>query len=196
VRIALNLKGLNYDYVAINLLNDEQKSASYRQTNPQGLLPALETGDGKLIAQSVAILEWLEDVYPTPPLLPADPLARAQVRSLVSSIACDIHPLNNLAILKYLRHNLGADKVQVSQWYGTWVRRGFDGIEQIVGNMGTTFCLGDSPTMADVCLVPQMYNALRFEVPLQDYPHIHRIYEHCNTLDAFAKAAPEVQPDA
>lgn len=196
VRIALNLKSLPYDYVPVNLLRAEQKSAPYLARNPQGLVPALETDEGGLIAQSMAILEWLEDIYPTPPLLPNDPVQRARVRSLANSIACDIHPLNNIAILNYLRSELGAGDEQIHTWYCTWVRRGFDGIERTLEESSGEFCFGDQATLADVCLVPQVSNADRFRVPTADYPHIRRINDHCLSLDAFADAAPAVQPDA
>jgi maleylacetoacetate isomerase len=196
VRIALNLKGLAYQYAPVNLLQQEQKSDAYLQRNPQGLLPALETDDGHILAQSVAILEWLEDIHPEPALLPTDPLKRAQVRSLVNSIACDVHPLNNLSILNYLRDELEADKQKVSQWYTTWVHRGFDAIEQSLAAANEPFCLGKTPSMADVCLVPQVYNAKRFKVPLENHPNILRVCDHCNTLEAFTTAAPEAQPDA
>ena len=196
VRIALNLKGLPYDYVAVNLLHNEQKSEEYMARNPQGLLPALELEGGEVLAQSVAILEWLEESIPEPALLPSDPLPRARVRSLVNNIVCDIHPLNNLSIMNYLRRELGASDEGVHRWYCNWVDRGFSAIEQnLADNMGDC-CFGDQPTLADVCLIPQVYNAYRFKVPMESYPNIRQVVQHCNSLEAFANAAPEAQPDA
>lgn len=196
VRIALNLKGLAFQYAPVNLLQQEQKSDAYLQRNPQGLVPALETDNGDILAQSVAILEWLEETHPEPALLPTDPLQRAQVRSLVNNIVCDIHPLNNLPILNYLRDELAVDKEQLNRWYCAWVHRGFDAIEQSLAAANEPFCLGITPSLADVCLVPQVYNAIRFNVPLENHPNILRVCGHCNTLEAFAAAAPEAQPDA
>lgn len=196
VRIALNLKGLPYDYVAVNLLHSEQKSEEYMARNPQGLLPALELEGGEVLAQSVAILEWLEESVPEPALLPSDPLPRARVRSLVNNIVCDIHPLNNLSIMNYLRKELGASDEGVHRWYCKWVDRGFSAIEQnLADNMGDC-CFGDQPTLADVCLIPQVYNAYRFKVPMESYPNIRQVVQHCNSLEAFANATPEAQPDA
>lgn len=196
VRIALNLKGLEYDYVPVNLLKGEQKGAAYLARNLLGLVPALESDGGELLTQSVAILEWLEETAPAPALLPEDPLQRAQVRAMVNTIACDIHPLNNLSVLNYLKNNLQTGEEQVQQWYCTWVQRGFDAIEQVLSSSGGDFCFGPAPTLADVCLVPQVFNAERFKVPMDAYPNIRRVADHCNSLEAFARAAPGVQPDA
>jgi len=196
VRIALNLKGLRYGYVPVNLLAKEQKSTGYLARNPQGLVPALELEDGVLLAQSLAILEWLEETHPEPPLLPADPLARARVRAIAALIACDVHPINNIAVLDYLRGELHADEAQVRHWYHTWVARGFDAIEATLAGRDDPCCFGRAPSLADVCLVPQVYNARRFEVPLDDYPRIAAVAAHCESLDAFAAAAPNRQPDA
>ena len=196
VRIALNLKGLSYDYVAVNLLHSEQKSEEYMARNPQGLLPALELDGGELLTQSVAILEWLEETCPAPALLPVDPLQRARVRSMVNSIACDIHPLNNLSIMNYLRTELDASDDDVHRWYCQWVDRGFSALEKNLEQAMGKCCFGDQPTLADVCLIPQAYNAYRFKVPMEAYPNIRRVIQHCNSLDAFANAAPEAQPDA
>ena len=196
VRIALNVKGLPYDYVPVNLLAGEQKSPGYLGRNPQGLVPALEMEDGELLSQSVAILEWLEETQPSPALLPEDPLARARVRSLVNSIACDIHPLNNVSVLNYLRGPLGADDQQVHQWYCTWVQRGFDAIERTLAANDSPCCFGEQPTLADVCLVPQVFNARRFSIPMKHYRHIRRVADHCGSLQAFARAHPNAQPDA
>lgn len=196
VRIGLNLKGLPYDYVSVNLLHNEQKSEDYMARNPQGLLPALELDDGELLAQSVAILEWLEESCPSPALLPDNTLERARVRSLVNNIACDIHPLNNLSIMNYLRTDLGASDEDVHRWYCNWVDRGFSAIEQSLAQTMGSCCFGDGPTLADVCLIPQVYNAYRFKVPMEDYANIRKVVDHCNSLEAFSRAAPEAQPDA
>jgi maleylacetoacetate isomerase len=196
VRIALELKGLDYDYIAVNLLRAQQKSGDYMAKNPQGLVPALETDEGVLIAQSVAIMEWLEETHPQPALLPAEPLARALVRTAVNSIACDIHPLNNMSVTNYLQNPLGATPEQVQAWYGHWVDRGFEAIEKTVESHGGLCCFGDNPGMADTCLVPQVYNALRFNIEMGEYPNIMRVWEHCNSLDAFVRAHPDAQPDA
>ena len=196
VRIALNLKGLSYDYVPVNLLMSEQKSGPYTARNPQGLVPALELPGGEMIAQSLAILEWLEETCPPPALLPHDPLQRARVRSLVNNITCDIHPLNNLSVMNYLRVELGAGDEDVHRWYCNWVDRGFSAIEQSLESTMGDCCFGDQLTLADVCLIPQVYNAYRFKVPMEPYPNIRQVVQHCNSLEAFARAAPEAQPDA
>lgn len=196
VRIALNLKGLPYDYVAVNLLHGEQKAVPYTTRNPQGLVPALELESGELLAQSMAILEWLDETSPPPALLPGDPLQRARVRSLANNIVCDIHPLNNISVLNYLREELNAGDDDIHRWYCQWVDRGFSAIEQnLAATMGDC-CFGDQPTLADVCLIPQVYNAYRFKVPMEPYPNIRQVVQHCESLPAFARAAPEAQPDA
>jgi len=196
VRIALNLKGLSWDYAPINLLQGEQQGADYLTLNPQGLVPSLQTDSGELLAQSVAILEWLEETHPQPALLPADALQRARVRALVNSIACDVHPLNNMSVTNYLRREIHATEEQVHGWYCNWVDRGFRAIEKVLAQQQRLFCFGDQPGLADVCLVPQVYNADRFKVPMEAYPNIRRVVQQCNTLEAFAAAAPERQPDA
>ena len=196
VRIALNLKGLPYDYISVNLLHSEQKSDNFLARNPQGLLPALELDDGEVLAQSIAILEWLEESCPSPALLPENTLERARVRSLVNNIACDIHPLNNLSIMNYLRTELGASDEGVHRWYCNWVDRGFNAIEQSLERTMGKCCFGDEPTLADICLIPQAYNASRFKVPMESYANIRKIVAHCNTLEAFSRAAPEAQSDA
>lgn len=195
VRIALALKGLDYDYVAVNLLRAQQKSGDYMVKNPQGLVPALETAEGELISQSLAIIEWLEETCSGPALLPADPIQRARVRSVANSIACDIHPLNNLSVINYLQNPLGVTPEQVKGWYAGWIVRGYDAIEKTLEAHSGRCSLGDEPSLADVCLIPQTYNAVRFEVDLGDYPNIQRVWEHCNTLEAFAHAHPDNQPD-
>ncbi len=193
VRIALNLKGIDYIAENINLLEAQQKSEQYRASNPQGLIPALELDDGNVISQSTAILEWLEETHPTPPLLPADPLARSKVRSLANHVACDIHPLNNLSVLRYLKKSLGADQQQVDLWYSQWVNRGFEGIETVVREGKGEYCFAEKPGLADCYLIPQVYNALRFKVDMDPYPAILSIYHHCNTLEAFHGAHPDQQ---
>ena len=196
VRIALNLKGLPYEDIPVNLLESQQKSDAYMAINPQGLVPALEVQPGELIAQSVAILEWLEETCPSPALLPVDPLQRANVRSLVNNITCDVHPLNNSSVLKYLKDKLAATDEDVHRWYTTWVDRSFSAIDRSLDTTMGDCCFGDQPTLADVCLVPQVYNANRFKVPMESYGNIQQVVQHCNSLEAFALAAPEAQPDA
>jgi maleylacetoacetate isomerase len=195
LRIALNLKGLAYDYAAVNLLQGEQKSAAYLDINPAGLVPSLELDDHSVLTQSVAILEWLEETHAQPPLLPRDALARARVRAMVNLIACDIHPICNVGVVNHLKSQLQADEAAVRNWFTTWMQRGFRAIEQFVASSDGPYCAGDAPTLADVCLVPQVYNARRFDIPLQAFPRIVDITAHCLGLDAFAAAAPEQQPD-
>jgi maleylacetoacetate isomerase len=197
VRIALNLKGLNYDYVSKALPKNEQRAADYLAVNPQGLIPALEV-DGTVISQSVAIIEYLNELHPQPPLLPADPLARAQVRSMTLAIACDTHPLNNLRVLNYLRQDLAQNDDGVNTWYRHWVNEGFRGLELQVAKHSSArrHCFGDSLSLADVCLAPQMYNARRFNCDLTPFPTLVAINAHLESLPAFDAARPEVQPDA
>lgn len=196
VRIALNLKGLDWQQAPINLLKAEQLGDNYKAINPQGLLPALALSDGRIIAQSGAILEWLEEQHPDTSLLPEDPFTRAQVRSVAAHIACDIHPLNNLSIMQYLKAELGADDTEVSHWYAHWVARGFSALEHMLQHSAGNYCFGDSPTLADCYLVPQMFNARRFKVPLDNYPLLTRICDYCDEQDAFIQAQPGNQPDA
>lgn len=196
VRIALELKGLGYEYIAVNLLRAQQKSGDYLVKNPQGLVPALETEGGDLIAQSLAIIEWLEEVYPEPALLPSDPLGRASVRSMANSIACDVHPILNLSVTNYLQNPLGVPPERVRDWYSMWIDRVFAALEQALAVTQGLCCHGNAPTMADACLVPQVYNALRFDVDTGPYPNIMRVWEHCNSLEAFVRAHPDQQPDA
>ena len=197
VRIALNLKGLNYDYVSKALTRNEQRAADYLAVNPQGLIPALEV-DGTVISQSVAIIEYLNELHPQPPLLPADPLARAQVRSMALAIACDTHPLNNLRVLNYLRQELAQNDDGVNTWYRHWVSEGFRGLELQVEKHSSArrYCFGDSLSLADVCLAPQMYNARRFKCDLTPFPTLVAISAHLESLPAFDTARPEAQPDA
>ena len=197
VRIALNLKGLEYEYVSKALIKNEHRAADYLALNPQGLIPALEV-DGAAITQSLAIIEYLNELHPQPPLLPADPLARAQVRAMALAIACDIHPLNNLRVLNYVRRDLGQDDDGVNSWYRHWVSEGFQGLEQQVAKHSSArrYCFGDSLSLADVCLAPQMYNARRFNCDLTPFPTLVAVSTHLESLPAFDKARPEVQPDA
>lgn len=195
VRIALNLKGVDYEQVPVNLAKAQQRAQAYLSRNPQGLVPALELADGTVLSQSIAILEWLEDTYPTPALYPADATKRALMRSFCLNIACDVHPLNNLSVLTYLRDVLGADPQQVAAWYSHWVYRVFDAAEQQVATGTGKFCFGEAPSMADCLLIPQMYNALRFEVDVTAYPTLSAIYTHCTALPAFEAADPARQAD-
>ncbi|WP_374618798.1 maleylacetoacetate isomerase [Pandoraea sp.] len=199
VRIALNLKGLEYDTVPVHLVRDggEQLKPAYRALNVNGLVPTFVDGDAN-IHQSLAIIEYLEDVHPTPALLPADPVARAQVRALALDIAADIHPIDNLRVLRYLKHELGVTDAQKNAWYAHWVVEGFTALEARLAAQSArgAFAFGDTPTLADCCLVPQVYNASRFQVDMTPFPRIAAVNAHCLTLDAFRRAAPEAQPDA
>jgi maleylacetoacetate isomerase len=196
VRIALNLKGLSYQSVPINLLKGEQQQQHYKQVNPQGLVPALKVGE-QLITQSLAIIEYLEECYvETTPLLPKDTFLRAQVRAFAQTIACDIHPLDNLRVLKYLVNELSVSEQQKMTWYHHWIIQGFTALEQIVASNNSQFCFGDQPTLADVVLVPQVFNANRFGVDMSAFPHLSRVAEHCQQQEAFAKAHPDQQADA
>ncbi|MCJ9429063.1 maleylacetoacetate isomerase [Kordiimonas marina] len=198
VRIALGLKGLAYDYKAINLKpgEDEQRSPDYLAMNPQGRVPFLVDGEVNL-SQSPAILEYLEEAYPEAALLPEGVADRAYVRQLSALVACDIHPLNNLSVLKWLKGELGADEAAVNKWYHHWILEGFAAYEALLGTSGLSgrFSFGDAPTLADIYLIPQVWNANRFKVPLEAFPRINAIVDACNSLEAFADAAPEKQPD-
>ena len=196
-RIAMNLKLLDYDYVAVNLAQDEQLEATFQAINPQGLVPVLQVDDLWLY-QSPAILEWLEEIYPEHPLLPKDAAARMQVRALSAMIGCDIHPLNNRRILQYLRNELDVDEAKVMEWCQRWMSEGFMALEKRLAQDKTRgkFCYGDSPTFADCYFIPQVSSAERFKVDLSDYPNIIAIDAHCRTLKAFADADPMLQPDA
>jgi maleylacetoacetate isomerase/maleylpyruvate isomerase len=196
VRIALNLKGLPYESVAYDLRKKEHRAEAYLRLNPQGLVPAL-IEDGHVLAQSLAIIEYLEEIHPEPPLLPASPRERARVRALAQSIACDIHPLNNLRVLRYLLHDMKVPETTKDAWYAHWVAVGFAALEHTLAGDPRTgrFCHGDAPGLADCCLVPQVANARRFKLPLEAYPTIVRIDEAARALPAFAAAAPEAQAD-
>lgn len=202
VRIALNLKGLVYRQIAVHLVKDggQQHQPAYRELNPQGLVPLLidggNAGGEVRIAQSLAILEYLEEVFPVPTLLPADPAHRAQVRSLAQHIACDIHPLNNLRVLQYLTGELGVSDEAKDTWYRHWVETGLAAVERGLEVFGGKLSLGTRPGYLEACLIPQLYNARRFNCDLSGYPRILDIAARCETLEAFRNAAPEVQPDA
>lgn len=195
VRIALSLKGLDYHYVPVNLLKSEQKDENFTRLNPMGLVPAMELASGELLTQSLAILEWLEETHPSPALLPKDPLVRAKARALMNIISCDIHPICNLSVTDYLKNKLNADEAVIQDWYRTWMHRGFTGFEKSINQTRGDFCLGDRPSLADVCLVPQVFNAKRFNVDLGHFPSILRTYENCIQLEPFQLAAPANQPD-
>ncbi|MEM9010920.1 MAG: maleylacetoacetate isomerase [Pseudomonadota bacterium] len=197
VRAALNLKGLAYDYVAYPLREGAQRSPAYLALNPEGLVPTLVTEEGPL-AQSLAIVEWLDETHPEPPLLPADAWGRARVRALADAIALDIHPLNNLRVLQALGSRFGADEAARADWFRHWVAEGFAALEaRLAGDAATgTFCHGEAPGLADLCLAAQCLNNRRFAVEMDPYPTIARIHAACMALPAFAEAAPENQPDA
>lgn len=197
VRIALHLKGLPYDYLPVDLREGEQRAPAYRAINAQELVPALCDERGSF-TQSLAILEYLEERYPEPALLPRLPEARARVRAIALAIACDIHPLDNLRVLQYLTHTLGVDEQAKNRWYTHWIELGLAALEaQLAGDPAQElFCHGSTPTLADVCLVPQLANARRFQLSLDPYPTLLRIEAACHALPAFAAAAPEQQPDA
>jgi maleylacetoacetate isomerase len=192
VRIALALKNLPHETVVKNLRADEHRQPDYLSINLQGFVPALGLDDGGVLAQSVAIMEYLDEIHPAPPLLPAAPVVRARVRALAQAITCDIHPLNNLRVLRYLEHQLGQDKDARDAWYRHWVQVGFEALERwLVRDVETgRFCHGDSPSLADICLVPQVFNARRFSVDMNPYPRIVAIDSACRELPAFQAAAP------
>lgn len=195
VRIALNFKGVTYEQVAHDLWRGDQKRQAFLALQPQGLVPALKV-DGQVLIQSPAILEWLEERYPDPPLLPQDVLGRAQVRAMAAIIGCDIHPLNNLRILKALKNDLGADQAAINNWIARWISDGFTALEAMTGDHGGVFAFGDEPTLADVYLVPQIYSAERFGVDLSPFPRLTAAAAAARALPAFAAADPAVQPDA
>ena len=194
-RIALNLKGLVYDTRPVNLLAGEQGGDAYRAIDPQGLVPTLEA-DGEVLIQSPAILEWLEESFPDPPLLPRDPLGRAQVRAMAAVIGCDIHPLNNLRVLRALKRDLGASEEQLSAWEARWIGDGFAALERLIERNGGGFSWGERPTLADCYLVPQVYAAIRFGVDLSAYPKILAVDARMQALEPVAAAHPDRQPDA
>jgi maleylpyruvate isomerase len=197
LRIALNLKGLTYEYIAVNLRSEEHLSARYKALNPQGFVPTLEI-DGQVLIQSPAIIEWLEERYPAPALLPADSLGRARVRAFAAIVGCDIHPLNNRRIVEYLRGPLRCDQGAINAWCATWITAGFDAIEALLAadRDRRDYCFGRAPTLADVYLVPQVESARRFKVDVSRWPRISAVDAACSQLHAFRVAAPALQPDA
>jgi maleylacetoacetate isomerase len=192
VRIALNLKGIDYERRQVNLLDSAQRSAEYRALNPQALVPMLEI-DGYRFTQSLAIMVYLDQTIPDPPLMPRDPADGAHVRAMAMAVACDIHPLNNLRVLKYLKGELGHTQDEVDRWYAHWITEGLGALEVMAKPGARAFLFGDAPTIADVCLVPQLYNARRFNVPLDAYPTLLRADANATKLDAFAMAHPDKQ---
>ena len=198
-RIAFNLKGIEYDFVPVHLLNEggQQKKPDYRALNPQMLVPTLETGD-LTVGQSMAILEWLEETYPEPPILPDNADDRARVRAFADVIACDIHPLQNLRVLAYLRDEYAQDQDGVERWCQRWLGDGLAACEDLLARreVQTPFCFGDTPGLADICLVPQVFSAHRFKVDLSEMPRVRAVHEACEALPAFADAHPSRQPDA
>jgi maleylacetoacetate isomerase len=197
VRIALNLKGLAPEREFIHLRKGAQRDEEYLAVNPQGLVPALVTDDGSVLTQSLAIVEYLDETVPAPPLLPRDAIGRARVRGLAQAIACDIHPIDNLRVLRYLVHTIGVEEAQKDAWYKYWIDIGLEALETAVSRDAATggFCHGDAPTLADICLVPQLANARRVDMDLSPYPTLVRIDAECRKLPAFADAAPQRQPD-
>lgn len=199
VRIALNLKQLDYEAAPVHLVRNggEQRQAGYLALNPSGLVPTL-IDDGNVLQQSLAIIEYLDEVHPQPALLPGSPAERARIRAIAQAIACDIHPVNNLRVLRYLVHELGVNDAQKNAWYRHWIAIGLSAVESMLAADPRTglFCHGDTPTLADCCLVPQVFNAQRFDCDLLAMPTVMRIVERCAALDAFQRAAPGQQPDA
>lgn len=196
VRIALNLKQLDYDGSSVHLRRGDQALPAFLGVNPQGLVPALET-DGETLIQSLSIIEYLDETHPEPPLLPRDAAGRARVRALAAIVACDIHPLNNLRVLRYLHRSFGRDEDAIGAWYNHWIESGFGALERLLAHDARTgrFCHGDAPGLADIALIPQVVNAERYRLDLAPYPTISRIFQTCMTLDAFAAAHPQRQPD-
>ena len=193
----MEIKKLNWESIPVNLQLGEQNLETFLQHNPQGLVPLLES-NGHYLSQSLAIIEFLEEMHPDTPLLPTDIVERSQVRRFAQQIAMEIHPLNNLRVLKYLENELGLNEDKKTAWYQHWIAEGFSALEQTLKNTDceAQFCFGERPSLADVCLIPQVYNGLRFHCDLSDYPIIQSIWDHCITLDEFKRAAPESQPDA
>lgn len=195
VRIALHLKGLSYDYLPVHLARGDHKLAAYAEVSADRLVPALEK-DGHILSQSLAIMEYLDETHPEPPLLPADALGRARVRALAQSIACEIHPLNNLRVLKYLVRELKVQEEAKNTWYRHWVREGLEAFErQLAQGAVSTYCYGDTPTLADCCLVPQIFNGQRFKVNVDGLPRTMAAFDACMKLEAFQRAQPSACPD-
>jgi maleylacetoacetate isomerase len=196
VRIALNLKGIAYEPAFVHLAKGEHRAAAYAKVNPQALLPTLELDDGTRLTQSLAIIEYLDEKHPQKPLVPKDAQERARVRSLSYLIASEIHPLNNLRVLQHLKRALNQSEDQVNAWYRHWIADGLAKLEAELANSKGRFCHGDTPTMADCCLVPQIFNAKRYQSDLAPYPQTMRVFEACMQLEAFDRAQPSKQPDA
>ena len=197
LRIAFNLKGLTFESEEVSLHPDilAQNSDAYREINPQMRVPTVVI-DGEVHTQSMAVLDWLEETYPDPSLLPSDPHARLRARAFADTVACDIHPLNNSSVLKYLKEDLGADQPAISAWYATWIIRGFEALEVHASKSDTPFSFGDTPGLPEICLIPQMYNARRFNVDLSNYPRLLEIEANAAAMSEFQRAAPEaVKPD-
>jgi maleylacetoacetate isomerase len=195
VRIGLALKGVDYDYIPLDLLKGQQREPAYRAVNPQGLTPALDIG-GRVLIQSLAILEWLEETRPQPSLLPKDPLERQLVRTMALIIACDIHPLNNTRVGRYLNKQLDVGQEAWMAWIHRWIVDGFDTLEPMVAEHGRGFAFGETPSLADCCLIPQVYSARRYEVDLSPWPAITAVADRAAEHPAFAAAHPDRQPDA
>jgi maleylacetoacetate isomerase len=191
-RIALHLKGLPFETVTVNLIGGEHRLSAYREINPHGRVPALELDDGSVISQSLAITDYLEQVYPRPPIYPADPVIRARALAVALTVAADIHPLNNVITMNYLRDEMGQDQAARDRWYAMWVRNGLAAIEEMID--GDRYCFGDAPTVADVCLVPQVFNARRYKIDISDLRKVLAADEAARALPAFAAAHPERQP--
>ena len=197
VRIALNLKGIDYEYIPVNLVKDggEQHQADYRDKNPQGLVPLLECDEGR-IQQSMAIIRYLEQKFPSPTLYSEDNYLSAQIEAMAHSICCDIHPLNNLRVMQYLKAEMGQTQDEVMVWYKHWLKQGFDAIEIALNQQQSEFALTDYPSLADICMVAQVYNARRFNFAMDEYPNIVKIERRCLEIRAFKQASPENQIDA
>ena len=195
VRIALALKGLDYDYIPVHLVKREHLDDSYAALSASRLVPTLQDGDA-LLSQSLAIVEYLDETHPQPPLLPADALGRARVRAIAQDIACEIHPLNNLRVLRYLTHDLKLSEDDKNRWYRHWVESGLESVERQLVAQPARYCHGDTPTLADLTLVPQIFNAQRFHCRTEHVPQVMRVFDACMQLDAFAKTQPSACPDA
>lgn len=196
-RIAFNLKGLAYEHRAVHLKSGAQRGDDYKALNPQMLVPTLETDAGERLTQSLAIIEWLDETHPKPPLLSRDPLTRARERAFAQVIACEVHPLQNLRVLKYITSELGADETQKAAWLSRWLTDGLEACEGLLAARAvqSDFCYGDAPGLADICLVPQVFSAQRFDVDIKHLPLVNAIYERCAGLHAFEEAHPKNQPD-
>ena len=195
VRIALALKGLAYDYKAVHIANNEQFAESYAAVSAARLVPLLRDGE-HVITQSMAIIEYLDETHPQPPLLPADPPGRARVRAIAQDVACEIHPLNNLRVLRYLMHSLKVSEEDKDRWYRHWVETGLEAVERQLASRPSRYCHGDTPTLADCLLVPQIFNARRFKCRTDHVPQVMRVFDACMRLEAFEKTRPEACPDA